>query len=280
MTVVNSRPDIINLVSGWKKEGLSIGLVPTMGYLHEGHASLIKRAREENDRVVVSDFVNPTQFGPGEDLETYPRDFDMDKGICEDLGADAIFHPSPQDMYGGEHLVTVHVDRLTAGLCGASRPVHFDGVCLVVNKLFNLSRADRAYFGEKDAQQLAVIRQMVRDLDMPIEVIGCPIIREEDGLAKSSRNVRLPEDARKKAPEIHKALLMGRGLIEGGEKSVATVVAKVSDAINSTQGMDIDYVSIVGWDDLKEIDTISGPVLLACAVRLGGVRLIDNEIIL
>ncbi len=182
---------IDSILKEWKKNGETIGLVPTMGYLHEGHASLIKKAREQNDRVVVSDFVNPTQFGPNEDLEQYPRDFEADKKLCEGLGADLIFHPTPEEMYGKDHFTKVHVDTLTAGLCGAVRPVHFDGVCTVVTKLFHIAEADRAYFGQKDAQQLAVVKRMVHDLNYNIEIVGCPIVREADGLAKSSRNTYL-----------------------------------------------------------------------------------------
>lgn len=278
MIICEKREDIKKQVSSWKSKGLSIGLVPTMGYLHEGHESLIIRARKENDIVIVSDFVNPLQFGPTEDLATYPRDFDRDSAICERLGADLIFHPGVEDMYDKDHFTSIHVDTLTAGLCGASRPGHFDGVCAVVNKLFNLSGCDRAYFGQKDAQQLAVVRRMARDLDMPLEIVGCPIVREEDGLAKSSRNINLSEEERKVAPGIQKALQHGKSLIMSGEKSVSILVKEVSDRISDIPGANIDYVEIVGWDNLSEIKEINGPVLMACAVRLGKVRLIDNII--
>lgn len=279
MIVCEKRQDIKKQVADWKKQGLSIGLVPTMGYLHEGHESLIIRARKENDRVIVSDFVNPLQFGPTEDLATYPRDFERDSAICERLGADLIFHPSVEDMYDNDHYTGIHVDTLTAGLCGASRPGHFDGVCAVVNKLFNLSGCDRAYFGQKDAQQLAVVRRMARDLDMPLEIIGCPIVREEDGLAKSSRNINLTSEERKDAPSIQKALQYGKSLIEGGEKSVSKITKEVTERIDKIPGANIDYVEIVSWDNLAEIEEICGPVLMACAVRLGKVRLIDNIIV-
>lgn len=279
MIIAKTKPEVINEVLKWKAAGESIGLVPTMGYLHEGHESLIKRARNENDRVIVSDFVNPVQFGPNEDLDTYPRDFDRDCALCEANGVDLVFHPEPSDMYEEDKSTGVHVSGLTDGLCGASRPGHFDGVCLVVNKLFNISRADRAYFGQKDAQQLAVIRRMVRDLDMPLEIVSCPIIRESDGLAKSSRNVRLTEEERVLAPEIQKSLLMAKEAFDGGEKSVSTLSAIVTDAISAIPEMKIDYVEIVSWDGLEKIETVNGQALLAVAIHLGKVRLIDNIII-
>ena len=183
-------------VKEWKKQGLTVGLVPTMGFLHEGHQSLIKRAVEENDRVVVSDFVNPIQFGPTEDLESYPRDLDADFALCEKTGAAMLFNPEVDEMYVGDFVTFVDMNDVTKELCGKSRPIHFRGVCTVVNKLFNIVTPDKAYFGQKDAQQLAVIRHMVRDLNMDIEIVGCPIIREEDGLAKSSRNTYLSEKER------------------------------------------------------------------------------------
>lgn len=279
MIICKSRKEIQEISKGWKKEGLSIGFVPTMGYLHEGHESLIKRARQENDRVIVSDFVNPIQFGPNEDLSTYPRDFNRDREICERLGADLIFHPEPEEMYHSDFSSNVHVSGLTEGLCGASRPGHFDGVCTVVNKLFNLAGCDRAYFGQKDAQQLAVVRRMVRDLDMPLEIIGCPIIREDDGLAKSSRNVYLTPEEREIAPKIQMALKTGADLINGGETNVPTICRHISQKITESPRMTIDYVEIVSWDGLENIDTVNGSVLIACAVRLGKVRLIDNIIL-
>ena len=188
MRIVGKINDVRNQVKEWKKQGLTVGFVPTMGYLHEGHESLIKRAYEENDKVVVSIFVNPMQFGPKEDLASYPRDLKRDSEVCEKAGTDLIFHPENEEMYFNDFSTFVDMNGLTKGLCGKSRPIHFRGVCTVVTKLFNIVAPDRAYFGEKDAQQLAVIKRMVRDLNIDIEIIGCPIIREEDGLAKSSRN--------------------------------------------------------------------------------------------
>ena len=196
MQVTKTVKETRDLIKNWKREGKTIGLVPTMGFLHEGHASLIKRCREENDIVVVSDFVNPTQFGPTEDLEAYPRDFKRDSELCESLGADLIFHPEPKDMYHDPHAF-VSIDTLSDTLCGKTRPIHFKGVCTVVSKLFNIVTPDRAYFGQKDAQQLAIIRKLVQDLNFDIQIVGCPIIREEDGLAKSSRNTYLSEEERK-----------------------------------------------------------------------------------
>lgn len=205
MQVTKTVEETRKLIKNWKKEGKTIGLVPTMGFLHEGHGSLIKKCREENDIVVVSDFVNPTQFGPNEDLAAYPRDFDRDSQLCESLGTDLIFHPEPEDMYCDPHAY-VSIDLLSETLCGQTRPTHFKGVCTVVSKLFNIVTPDKAYFGQKDAQQLAIIRKMVKDLNFDIEIVGCPIIREADGLAKSSRNTYLNSEERKAALCLSQAI--------------------------------------------------------------------------
>ncbi len=267
-------------VREWKKQGLSIGLVPTMGYLHEGHASLIERARRECDKVIVSDFVNPIQFGPKEDLATYPRDFDADCKLCEGLGTDLIFHPEPSEMYLDGFHSYVGVDTLSTELCGKSRPIHFNGVCTVVSKLFNISEADKAYFGQKDAQQLAIVKRMVRDLNFNIGIVGCPIIREEDGLAKSSRNTYLNPEERQKALVLHKALTKGEEMVRAGEKTVKNIVKTVRDIIESEPLARVDYVEIVDWNELQKIDTIEGPILMAVAVYIGEkVRLIDNFIV-
>ena len=267
-------------VREWKKQGLTIGLVPTMGYLHEGHASLIERARKECDKVIVSDFVNPIQFGPKEDLATYPRDFDADCRLCEGLGVDLIFHPEPSEMYLDGFHSYVGVDTLSTELCGKSRPIHFNGVCTVVSKLFNITEADKAYFGQKDAQQLAIVKRMVRDLNFNIEIVGCPIIREESGLAKSSRNTYLTEEEREKALVLHKALTVGEEMVRGGEKDAAAVKKAVTDIIESEPIARIDYVEIVDWNELQKVDTIDGPILMAVAVYIGEkVRLIDNFIV-
>ncbi|MBQ1801808.1 pantoate--beta-alanine ligase [Lachnobacterium bovis] len=266
-------------VREWKKQGLSIGLVPTMGYLHEGHASLIKKAREENDRVIVSDFVNPIQFGPKEDLATYPRDFDADCRLCESIGADLIFNPEPCEMYEDDFHSYVGVNTLSEGLCGKSRPIHFNGVCTVVTKLFNITEADRAYFGQKDAQQLAIVRRMVRDLNYNIQIVGCPIIREADGLAKSSRNTYLSENERQKATILHKALEQGEKMVRDGETDANKIVKTVRDIIESEPLAKVDYVEIVDWNELQKVDKIDGPILMAVAVYIGKVRLIDNFIV-
>ncbi len=270
--------DVKKYVKEWKKEGLSIGLVPTMGYLHEGHASLIKKAREENDRVIVSDFVNPIQFGPSEDLESYPRDFDADCALCESIGADLIFHPTPDEMYFPDFSTHVDVDGVSAGLCGKSRPIHFRGVCTVVSKLFNISEADRAYFGQKDAQQLAVVRRMVRDLNVNIQIVGCPIIREEDGLAKSSRNTYLSAEERQAATVLNKALTEGCRMIENGENDAKAVKDKIRSIIEAEPLAKVDYVEIVDWNQLEEVDSTEGDILAAVAVYIGKTRLIDNFI--
>jgi pantoate--beta-alanine ligase len=270
--------EVKQYVRQWKREGLSIGLVPTMGYLHEGHASLIKKAREDNDRVIVSDFVNPIQFGPKEDLAVYPRDFEKDCALCESLGADLIFHPDADEMYYPTFCTHVKVESLTTRLCGVTRPFHFQGVCTVVSKLFHISEADRAYFGQKDAQQLSVIRRMVRDLNFPIEIIGCPIIREDDGLAKSSRNTYLNEEERKSATVLYKSLKKGHEMIDGGEKNAKTVANAIRSVLESEPRAKIDYIEIVDWEELQPVETIDRPVLVAIAVYIGKDRLIDNFI--
>jgi pantoate--beta-alanine ligase len=270
--------EVKKYVREWKRQGLTIGLVPTMGYLHEGHASLIRRAREDNDRVIVSDFVNPIQFGPKEDLAVYPRDFDADCRLCESLGADLVFHPEPEEMYAPNACTHVKVDNLTEHLCGVTRPFHFQGVCTVVTKLFHISEADRAYFGQKDAQQLAVIRRMVRDLNFPIEIIGCPIIREEDGLAKSSRNTYLNAEERKAAAILYKALKKGHEMIDAGETDAEKVEDAIRSVIETEPRAKIDYVEIVDWEELQPVAKIDRPVLVALAVYIGKDRLIDNFI--
>lgn len=276
MITANTAAEVRVQVKQWKREGKTIGLVPTMGYLHEGHASLMKRAREENDKVVVSIFVNPIQFGPAEDLASYPRDFDRDSEVCREMGVDLIFHPQPDEMYQKDFCTYVDMDVLTEQLCGKSRPTHFRGVQTVVSKLFHIAAPDRAYFGEKDAQQLAVIRRMVRDLNFDIEIVGCPIVREEDGLAKSSRNTYLSKEERQAALVLSKSVKEGKHLIEAGETDAVAVKASMRAVIESEPLARIDYVEIVDGDSLQPIDTISGPVLGAVAVYIGKTRLIDN----
>lgn len=278
MKIAYTVEDVKSQVRQWKKEGLTVGLVPTMGYLHEGHESLIKRAVAENDRVVVSVFLNPTQFAPNEDLASYPRDFEADTKLCEGAGAALIFHPEPSEMYAEDACTFVDMTAVTKELCGKSRPIHFRGVCTVVNKLMNISMADRAYFGQKDAQQLAVIRRMVRDLNMNVEVVGCPIIREADGLAKSSRNTYLSEEERKAGLVLSQAVKLGQKLVAEGEKSAAAVTGAMSELISAEPLAKIDYVSMVSWDSIEPVETIEGPVLVAMAVYIGKTRLIDNFI--
>lgn len=279
MKTVTKISEVRVLVKEWKKEGLTIGLVPTMGFLHEGHQSLIERAAKENDRVIVSDFVNPTQFGEGEDLESYPRDMERDKEVCEKAGAHLIFHPSPEDMYAKDASAMVDMKGpITEELCGRTRHIHFRGVCTVVAKLFNITTPDRAYFGQKDAQQLAVIRRMTRDLNFDIEIIGCPIIREEDGLAKSSRNTYLNGEKRKAALVLSQAVKLGQSMAESGEKNADRIVEAMKAHIEKEPLARIDYVQAVDADSIEPISEIRGNVLVAMAVYIGKTRLIDNFI--
>lgn len=274
MQVTKTVKETREIVKAWKKEGLTVGLVPTMGFLHEGHASLIKRAREENDRVVVSVFVNPTQFGPNEDLEAYPRDFERDSTLCESIGADLIFHPEPEDMYDSP-CAYVSIEKLSDNLCGKTRPIHFRGVCTVVSKLFNIVSPDRAYFGQKDAQQLAIIKKMVKDLNFDIEIVGCPIIREEDGLAKSSRNTYLNTEERKAALCLSKSVAKGQEIIREG-MSADELLKEMKMVIEAEPMAVIDYVSAVDALTMEHVDIIDRPVLVAMAVYIGKTRLIDN----
>lgn len=278
MNIVHTVNEVRAQVKEWRASGLSVGLVPTMGYLHEGHKSLIDRAVKENDRVVVSVFVNPMQFGPTEDLASYPRDLNRDAALCETAGADLIFNPEPENMYSSDFSSFIDMSTLTKGLCGKSRPIHFRGVCTVVGKLFNIVQPDKAYFGQKDAQQLAVIRHMVNDLNFNLEIVGCPIIREEDGLAKSSRNTYLSPEERQAALILSKSLERGRELIEAGERDAETIKQAITDLIQTEPLAKIDYVELVDWNTLEPVERIEGPVLNAIAVYIGKTRLIDNHI--
>ena len=279
MQIAYTVKEVREQVKAWRKEGLSVGLVPTMGYLHEGHASLIKKAVEDNDRVVTSIFVNPTQFAPTEDLEAYPRDMEKDSKLCETLGVDLIFHPEPEEMYAPDFCTWVDMDVLSKTLCGKSRPIHFRGVCTVVSKLFHIVTPDRAYFGQKDAQQLAIIRRMVRDLNMDIEVVGCPIVREEDGLAKSSRNTYLNEEERKAALILSQSIFLGQKMVQEGETDAAKIKAAMVEKIQSEPLARIDYVEIVDGLSMQPVDTVQSPTLAAIAVYIGKTRLIDNFIV-
>lgn len=279
MDICYTIKDVRERVNAWKREGLTVGFVPTMGYLHEGHKSLMEAARANNDKVVVSVFVNPMQFGPNEDLESYPRDFEKDSALCESVGVDLIFHPEPEEMYADGFCSYVDMNGLTTELCGKSRPIHFRGVQTVVLKLFNIVKPDRAYFGQKDAQQLAVIKRMVKDLNVDTEIVGCPIVREADGLAKSSRNTYLNPDERKAALILSRSLKLGRELIENGETDSKAVIKAITDSINTEPLAKIDYVDVVDFDTITPVDKIGKSVLVAIAVYIGKTRLIDNFII-
>lgn len=275
MKIVSTVEEVRSQVKEWRKEGCTVGFVPTMGYLHEGHMSLIDAAGE-NDKVVVSIFVNPMQFGPNEDLASYPRDLEHDAKLCEEHGVDLIFHPTPEEMYGDNFYTYVDMNTLTQELCGLSRPVHFRGVCTVVAKLFNIVTPDKAYFGQKDAQQLAIIKRMVKDLNMPLTIVGCPIIREEDGLAKSSRNTYLSPEERKAALVLSRSIFLGKELVENGECDCAKIVATMTAEIEKEPLAKIDYVKIVDLDTMQQVEKIGGGILTAIAVYIGKTRLIDN----
>ncbi|MGG2466569.1 pantoate--beta-alanine ligase [Paraclostridium bifermentans] len=278
MKIINNIKEIRKQVKDWKNDGLSVALVPTMGYLHEGHESLIKKASEDNDKVIVSIFVNPMQFGINEDLSTYPRNIDRDSDICEKNGASLIFNPSVEEMYTDGFSTFVDLNNLTSGLCGKSRPTHFRGVCTVVSKLFNIVNPDKTYFGQKDAQQLSMIKQMVTDLNFDIEIVSCPIVREADGLAKSSRNTYLSKEERQASTIINKSLKKAEALIKSGEKDSKNVIDFIKNEINKEPLAKIDYISIVDNNTIKNIKTIEDGSLIAVAVFIGNTRLIDNFI--
>ena len=276
MRIVKNIDEVRRQVKEWRAQGLTIGLVPTMGYLHEGHASLIDASHRDNDRTVVSDFVNPMQFGPSEDLESYPRDIERDLQLVEAHGGDIIFAPEPEEMYRKGFSSFVDMTVLTEELCGLSRPVHFRGVCTVVSKLFNIVQPNRAYFGKKDAQQLAVIRHLVDDLNMDIMIIGCPIVREADGLAKSSRNSYLSKSERKASLVLSQAIALGTAMVRKGEKNCSVIISAMKKHIEAEPLASTDYVKIVDCDTMQQISTIDRPALCAIAVYIGSTRLIDN----
>ena len=277
--IVHTVKEVREQIKQWRKQGLSIGFVPTMGYLHEGHQSLIQKAVEENDKTVVSVFVNPMQFAPSEDLESYPRDLEADARLCEQTGADLIFNPESEEMYTEGFCSFVDMNGPTAELCGKSRPIHFRGVCTVVSKLFNIVTPDKAYFGQKDAQQLAVIKRMVIDLNIPIEIVGCPIIRETDGLAKSSRNTYLNAEERKAALILSETIFMAQQLVKDGLTDARKLVELMKKNIETEPLAKIDYVEVVDFNDISVKDTISDNTLVAMAVYIGKTRLIDNFIV-
>ena len=279
MEIVKTVGEIRGIVKAWRREGLTVGLVPTMGYLHEGHQSLIARSAAQNDRTVVSVFVNPIQFGPNEDLEAYPRDIERDKAAVVAAGGDVIFHPEPEEMYPPHFTSFVDTTETTELLCGAVRPVHFRGVCTVVSKLFNIVQPDRAYFGQKDAQQLATIKRFVRDLNFDIEIVPCPIVREEDGLAKSSRNTYLNPQERKAALILSKSLTIGRQLVEAGERDANVVATAIRQHLETEPLAKVDYVEVVDFETVQRVNRIAGETLVAIAVYIGKTRLIDNFIV-
>ena len=262
-----------------KNEGKSIGFVPTMGYLHKGHISLIEKARSENDLVVVSIFVNPTQFGPKEDYEQYPRNLNRDMGMAKSVGADIIFCPEVSDMYPQNFKTTIHIKGISEKLCGSSRPKHFDGVATVVNKFFNIVKPTRAYFGRKDAQQVAIIEQMVKDLHMDVDIIPCPIIRDEDGLALSSRNVLLNKDERIAASVLNRSLNHAKALMKEKEINIVKIKKEILEMIAQEPLAIVDYVEILDSKSLNEIKELRGSILIALAVKIGETRLIDNIVL-
>jgi pantoate--beta-alanine ligase len=277
--VVETVDALRRAVGAARRNGQTVGLVPTMGALHAGHASLIGRASTENDFVVVSVFVNPTQFGPREDLSRYPRDLDRDLIECSGSGADLVFHPAVDVMYPAPFRTFVEVTELQDVLEGAARPGHFRGVCTVVLKLLNLVQPDRAYFGQKDAQQARIVRQMVRDLAVPVELVVCPTVREGDGLALSSRNRYLDPDQRRSAAVLSRALEEARALHATGETDAGKLRQQMVDLITATPGAVLDYAAVVDADMLRPVQLANGPTLLALAVRFGATRLIDNAAI-
>lgn len=277
MQVIHEPSALQTLCLGWRRQGLTIALVPTMGYYHEGHASLIKYARSVADKVVVSLFVNPAQFGPNEDLEAYPRDFERDSALVRELGGDLLYAPTPEQMYEPDHATWVEVPELANTLCGVTRPIHFRGVCTVVLKLFMLSQAQIAVFGEKDWQQLAILKRMVRDLNVPIKLVGQPIVREADGLALSSRNVYLTPEERAQAPQIHQSLVAAAEAVAHGERDANRVIEGIRTYLKAHLPCgEEDYISIVHPERLTPLAHITDTALCAVAIRVGKARLIDN----
>lgn len=279
MKVITTIKDMQAEIQAQKLESKSIGFVPTMGYLHEGHLTLIKQARQENDLVVLSIFVNPLQFGPNEDFATYPRDFDRDRALAEGEQVDYLFYPSVEEMYPQSSSIKVIVQDRTDVLCGKSRPGHFDGVATVLAKLFNIIMPNKAYFGIKDAQQVAVVEGLISDFNFPIELIPVDIVREEDGLAKSSRNVNLLPEERNQAAILYKSLLAAKEAINLGERDTEKIISLIKEMITSEMKSSIDYVEIYSYPQLKPLEKLTGTFIIALAVKFSSVRLIDNIII-
>lgn len=279
MKIITSPSEMQAYSNKARMEGKIIGFVPTMGFLHEGHLSLMRRCRSENDICVVSIFVNPTQFGPNEDYERYPRDLERDSKMSEEVGVDIIFHPSVEDMYPKGYATFVNVERLTEKMCGLSRPGHFRGVTTVVTKLFNLVKPHRAYFGQKDAQQAIVIKRMVQDLNMDIEIIVMPTVREKDGLAMSSRNKYLNEEERKSALVLSRSLFTAEEMIRSGVRNASDIYKAIKEMIEREPLARIDYISIVDAETLEDVSEIRTNTLIALAVFIGQTRLIDNIVV-
>ncbi|UOF92914.1 pantoate--beta-alanine ligase [Fodinisporobacter ferrooxydans] len=276
MIQVETIQELRSIVKRWKRENKTVGFVPTMGYLHEGHRSLMETAKKETDHVIVSIFVNPLQFGPNEDYEKYPRNLQHDFQLAASVSADVLFTPTVSEMYPVPIQTSVEVKGITDVMCGASRPGHFSGVATVVTKLFQITQADRAYFGQKDFQQVAVIKTMVRDLNIPIEIIPCPIVRESDGLALSSRNVYLSSEERQQALSLNKSLQLAQRMAGAGERDASTIRAAVLKQIQEQPLARIDYVEIRDPETFQSLTALTGTGLLALAVRFGNTRLIDN----
>lgn len=276
MQSVSKIKEVREIIKDWKSGGFSIGFVATMGYLHNGHKSLIELARQQNDRVVVSVFVNPTQFGPNEDFAKYPRDIEHDWQICQEAGADLLFAPAAAEMYPDNNLAYIDLKELGDNLCGASRPGHFRGVCTVVGKLFNIITPDQAYFGQKDAQQLAIIKKMVKDLNFAVKIIACPIVREPDGLALSSRNAYLSTQQRQAALILSQSLQAAQELLLKGERDAQVIREFISEQIASEPLVKSDYIELVDTLTLKPVKNITAPILVAAAIYVGKTRLIDN----
>lgn len=276
MEIVSAISELREQISEWKKAGYSVGLCPTMGYLHEGHASLMRNSVMSCDKTVASVFVNPIQFGPGEDLSTYPRDFERDCKVLEKEGVDLVFHPEDSEMYKENFCTYVDITTLSDTLCGASRPVHFRGVCTVITKLLNTVKPDKIFFGQKDAQQLAIIRRMVRDLNFDVDVVGCPIVREADGLAKSSRNSYLSEDEHRAALVLSRTIRLGQALVAEGERNSKALLDAMKENLRKEPMADVEYVEVVDGLEMQPVSTFKDGDLVAMAVRIGSTRLIDN----
>lgn len=278
MEIINTIKEMQQKALEWQKANYSIGFIPTMGYLHEGHCSLIKNAKQKNDKVIVSIFVNPTQFSKSEDLSNYPRDIVTDTNLCKSFGVDIIFYPTAEDMYTSNFFTSVSVPNLSNTMCGKSRPTHFNGVCLIVCKLLNIIRPTNTYFGLKDYQQVTIVKTMVKDLNIQTNIVACETLREKNGLAMSSRNAYLSEKEKEKAIIIYNSLIEGNKIILKGEKNASTVINKITQLIKSEPLAEIDYIQIVDAETLEDLTTIDRPLVIACAIYIGNTRLIDNII--